>query len=113
MLVFFFFFQAEDGIRDTSVTGVQTCALPISLSGLVKRLFRVFVLGREPHAPQVPCQQTEVRMAVAQESVRPGLGELATGEIGRASCKGRGEVVGVGVGWNRDRMITTQKRVVE
>src|SRR5437764_7444638 len=25
----FFFFQAEDGIRDTSVTGVQTCALPI------------------------------------------------------------------------------------
>src|SRR5437879_10142995 len=25
-----FFFQAEDGIRDTSVTGVQTCALPIS-----------------------------------------------------------------------------------
>src|SRR5436189_6015430 len=28
---FVFFFQAEDGIRDTSVTGVQTCALPISL----------------------------------------------------------------------------------
>ena len=27
----FFFFQAEDGIRDTSVTGVQTCALPIFL----------------------------------------------------------------------------------
>src|SRR5437016_6392397 len=27
---FFFFFQAEDGIRDWSVTGVQTCALPIS-----------------------------------------------------------------------------------
>src|SRR6266581_8392218 len=29
-LVFFFFFQAEDGIRDGRVTGVQTCALPIS-----------------------------------------------------------------------------------
>src|SRR5437764_11323694 len=29
MYFFFFFFQAEDGIRDTSVTGVQTCALPI------------------------------------------------------------------------------------
>src|SRR5437879_12256556 len=29
VLVCFFFFQAEDGIRDTSVTGVQTCALPI------------------------------------------------------------------------------------
>src|SRR2546421_1106949 len=28
--VFFFFFQAEDGIRDLIVTGVQTCALPIS-----------------------------------------------------------------------------------
>ena len=27
--VFFFFFQAEDGIRDDLVTGVQTCALPI------------------------------------------------------------------------------------
>src|SRR3989441_7756214 len=27
----FFFFQAEDGIRDKLVTGVQTCALPISL----------------------------------------------------------------------------------
>src|SRR5229473_4329117 len=29
----FFFFQAEDGIRDKLVTGVQTCALPISLAG--------------------------------------------------------------------------------
>src|SRR2546422_8099448 len=28
-LVMFFFFQAEDGIRDVAVTGVQTCALPI------------------------------------------------------------------------------------
>src|SRR5207248_4598258 len=28
-LFFFFFFQAEDGIRDRTVTGVQTCALPI------------------------------------------------------------------------------------
>src|SRR2546429_5443014 len=30
-LYFFFFFQAEDGIRDVAVTGVQTCALPISI----------------------------------------------------------------------------------
>src|SRR5256885_9959488 len=30
-MCFFFFFQAEDGIRDYKVTGVQTCALPISL----------------------------------------------------------------------------------
>src|SRR5699024_11360269 len=31
----FFFFQAEDGIRDRNVTGVQTCALPISLPNTV------------------------------------------------------------------------------
>src|SRR5438445_1711692 len=31
-LFFFFFFQAEDGIRDIGVTGVQTCALPICTS---------------------------------------------------------------------------------
>src|SRR5207248_3624522 len=30
LFFFFFFFQAEDGIRDRTVTGVQTCALPIS-----------------------------------------------------------------------------------
>src|SRR6266446_8987106 len=30
LFIFFFFFQAEDGIRDYKVTGVQTCALPIS-----------------------------------------------------------------------------------
>src|SRR2546430_3327357 len=32
LCLFFFFFQAEDGIRDLTVTGVQTCALPISFS---------------------------------------------------------------------------------
>src|SRR5699024_11471648 len=32
--VLFFFFQAEDGIRDRNVTGVQTCALPIFSAGL-------------------------------------------------------------------------------
>src|SRR2546430_14546307 len=32
ILCFFFFFQAEDGIRDLTVTGVQTCALPISVA---------------------------------------------------------------------------------
>src|SRR2546430_6667382 len=35
----FFFFQAEDGIRDLTVTGVQTCALPISLEeSLIRRI---------------------------------------------------------------------------
>src|SRR5256884_5700175 len=32
-MFFFFFFQAEDGIRDVAVTGVQTCALPIYFLG--------------------------------------------------------------------------------
>src|SRR5438128_12117989 len=39
----FFFFQAEDGIRDATVTGVQTCALPIFRSdpqSLLRRLRR-------------------------------------------------------------------------
>src|SRR2546426_8750859 len=42
-VAFFFFFQAEDGIRDYKVTGVQTCALPISVPAgrtLTKRLVR-------------------------------------------------------------------------
>src|SRR2546422_4480762 len=34
-MLFFFFFQAEDGIRDVAVTGVQTCALPISFENLL------------------------------------------------------------------------------
>src|SRR6266853_4337243 len=34
VIYFFFFFQAEDGIRDLTVTGVQTCALPISRRAL-------------------------------------------------------------------------------
>src|SRR5260370_26213794 len=38
----FFFFQGEDGIRDSSVTGVQTCALPI---------YREVLRYQPPHAP--------------------------------------------------------------
>src|SRR2546426_6441641 len=43
--MFFFFFQAEDGIRDYKVTGVQTCALPISLW---------CVRGRKTRNPNLP-----------------------------------------------------------
>src|SRR5690606_545422 len=43
----FFFFQAEDGIRDFHVTGVQTCALPICR----RRQFRRVRLGRGGQAP--------------------------------------------------------------
>src|SRR2546430_8869041 len=38
-LFLFFFFQAEDGIRDLTVTGVQTCALPISIADRSPREF--------------------------------------------------------------------------
>src|SRR3712207_7134768 len=43
----FFFFQAEDGIRDIGVTGVQTCALPISVMLLWRRL----LADRELYVP--------------------------------------------------------------
>src|SRR4051794_16230286 len=43
-VIFFFFFQAEDGIRDGRVTGVQTCALPISFLALGEQMH-----GAEPH----------------------------------------------------------------
>src|SRR6266478_2432644 len=39
---FCFFFQAEDGIRDLTVTGVQTCALPISTRGRICGSRRTF-----------------------------------------------------------------------
>src|SRR5688572_31833376 len=42
---FFFFFQAEDGIRDLTVTGVQTCALPIFGASLVLALTLVPLLS--------------------------------------------------------------------
>src|SRR5437868_11052972 len=45
----FFFFRAEDGIRDRNVTGVQTCALPISFSFLTRRIT----------TPQIVCHITE------------------------------------------------------
>src|SRR6266404_6290156 len=38
MWIIFFFFQAEDGIRVKLVTGVQTCALPILLEGVIVNL---------------------------------------------------------------------------
>src|SRR2546427_2863236 len=40
-----FFFQAEDGIRDLTVTGVQTCALPISLASWLVRTRRISPFG--------------------------------------------------------------------
>src|SRR5256885_2855460 len=51
-----FFFQAEDGIRDYKVTGVQTCALPICAFGACLRPLRIghwFENGVEPDLLQV------------------------------------------------------------
>src|SRR5687767_16026658 len=49
---FFFFFQAEDGIRDKLVTGVQTCALPISEHLVVEAAEALIGVGL--HAELVP-----------------------------------------------------------
>src|SRR2546430_11017817 len=46
-LLVFFFFQAEDGIRDLTVTGVQTCALPISQARLIPAASKM----RRPQSP--------------------------------------------------------------
>src|SRR6266851_370097 len=47
-----FFFQAEDGIRDRDVTGVQTCALPICLVEVPQRLPEVALVGQQPALEQ-------------------------------------------------------------
>src|SRR5207248_6870649 len=45
LVYIFFFFQAEDGIRDRTVTGVQTCALPISLAAKAQSGIQSFTLA--------------------------------------------------------------------
>src|SRR5256885_9465124 len=88
-VVVFFFFQAEDGIRDYKVTGVQTCALPI----FAKRCIGIVDLdrrhsqlaGRLQVAPDVVQERHARRRHVeltAHELVDPR-------EIGRASCRER------------------------
>src|SRR5215471_4608011 len=60
---FFFFFQAEDGIRYLYVTGVQTCALPICDAGLegARVLRRPRVIGQEGHGDAQVLQRRVVR----------------------------------------------------
>src|SRR5215204_7360831 len=60
--VVFFFFQAEDGIRDHCVTGVQTCALPILLVRVLREagdstLQRIARLVEEAQATKAPAEQ--------------------------------------------------------
>src|SRR5690606_40239013 len=77
-LIFVFFFQAEDGIRDFHVTGVQTCALPIS--------------GSCGKAPSVH----ETAQPPSREQVEMHDVTVVGGEIGRASCRERGQGPGRG-----------------
>src|SRR5438034_11024538 len=78
---FFFFFQAEDGIRDHCVTGVQTCALPIC--ELRRRLPAV---DRDVAVPDVDRDDEPLAELARCSSDECG------GEIGRASCRERGEI---------------------
>src|SRR5438034_1341007 len=83
-----FFFQAADGIRDHCVTGVQTCALPISRT-------------RSTTAPGNRFEQyTEEGDDEIKKlgRARRGVGARARGgEIGRASCRERVEIAVVAV----------------
>src|SRR5437879_7281632 len=71
-----FFFQAEDGIRDTSVTGVQTCALPISGSESISggKKLGVGVSDKHGTAAHEPsrdrCLQRVIRTAAAALTVQ-------------------------------------------
>src|SRR6266566_7358057 len=66
-LFFFFFFQAEDGIRDYKVTGVQTCALPIFARRIGTRVrvktARPVAGSRSLHGTIVEAGADEVRLA--------------------------------------------------
>src|SRR5207237_4885591 len=75
-----FFLQAEDGIRDSSVTGVQTCALPISASRTARA--RTHPADRQPPSRSTPPGHDDAPPRAAQ--------------IGRASCRERVGVAGVG-----------------
>src|SRR5699024_11310151 len=94
---FFFFFQAEDGIRDRNVTGVQTCALPISGSptgtSWPSSVPEAQPAARATTAAIPAAARTAGRMRVRIMTVllwgsASGMGSGY--EIGRASCRERG-----------------------
>src|SRR5690606_40780199 len=87
-----FFFEAEDGIRVFHVTGVQTCALPIyALAGSG----RVAALERMLNHPLSAPTDRLVRDLGPFARARSLSSACSSGEIGRASCKERGESTGL------------------
>src|SRR5204863_7162281 len=88
--LFFFFFQAEDGIRDLYVTGVQTCALPIS------RVSVPGLEGRPPgRGPGVPVRKL-ARRALHHRPSPSGDERLARGRRLRARLQTRAGRGGAG-----------------
>src|SRR5207302_5889863 len=93
----FFFFQAEDGIRDFHVTGVQTCALPIlrpnALDGVEHFGGRRGVALNGNQCPEliVDLRQRGPAAGILAhlERLRRGRAAAAGSEIGRASCRER------------------------
>src|SRR5207248_3773347 len=88
-VLFFFFFQAEDGIRDRTVTGVQTCALPISRPSCLRRGRRG---SRRPRRPRDRGEWLEHRRRPEGNGSPRWEARRGTMEIGRASCRERVEI---------------------
>src|SRR5690606_40310431 len=84
-----FFFQAEDGIRDFHVTGVQTCALPIC--GAPPSCWVFLQAGGRPGQDfplTASClQQVAWGRSKGRFYSSPKVGDLVLFEIGRASCR--------------------------
>src|SRR5205807_4484068 len=98
-----FFFQAEDGIRDYKVTGVQTCALPISAGAWPIRpataCRRRRAASRRPRSWRGRGRRGGRSSAGTRRAATAGSAPWARRrQIGRASCRGRGGGAGGGVG---------------
>src|SRR5690606_40939631 len=86
----FFFFQAEDGIRDFHVTGVQTCALPILDEGLAAPRDERWIDGMQDLADILLGDDPEASVNAVRDAIAAGapLTDLTlTLKIGRASCR--------------------------
>src|SRR5256885_5112578 len=91
-LLVVFFFQAEDGIRDYKVTGVQTCALPIC--GETRRCSTRAGTSASRRLPRHLSMPARSARAARRRRASPEhrRSQSACRQIGRASCRGRGEI---------------------